>query len=158
MANFRGKQALAKADELGIDYTVTGKDRFSTEIAAIRDAIFEEQGVEYDENTISLNNDNSDMRRLVEHCVVKSKVVVNPIIDWTDDDVWEYIDNEHEPYCSLYTHGGNEGGAKRLGCIGCPMNSKREQELEDYPKYREMYLRSFEKMLQARRNAGLATE
>lgn len=38
------------------------------------------------------------------------------------------------------------------------MNSKREQELEDYPKYREMYLRSFEKMLQARRNAGLATE
>lgn len=33
----------------------------------------------------------------------------------------------------------------------------RQQELEEYPKYKNMYLRSFDKMLQARKEAGLNT-
>lgn len=33
-----------------------------------------------------LVNDNDESRRTIEQCVVRSKVLVNPIIDWTDTD------------------------------------------------------------------------
>lgn len=40
---------------------------------------------------IILGNDNDEKRRLFETCTIKAKRVVNPIIDWTDDEVWDYI-------------------------------------------------------------------
>ena len=39
---------------------------------------------------IILNNDNDDRRRLFETCTIKAKRVCNPIIEWTDADVWDY--------------------------------------------------------------------
>jgi phosphoadenosine phosphosulfate reductase len=45
-------------------------------------------------------------RRFVESCFRDtSKVYVNPIIDWSDDDVWAYIHDRELPYCSLYDEG-----------------------------------------------------
>lgn len=38
---------------------------------------------------IVLNNDNDDRRRLFETCMRQHKAVCNPIIDWTDADVWD---------------------------------------------------------------------
>lgn len=93
-----------------------------------------------------LNNDNDETRALVESCYRKKKTVLNPIINWEDDDVWEFIRKYNVPYCKLY-----DQGYERLGCIGCPMNTNRAQELERYPKYRAAYLRAFGKMLKARR-------
>ena len=51
---------------------------------------------------------------------LKSKHLINPIIDWEDEDVWEFINQYEIPYCSLY-----DEGFARLGCIGCPMSGKR---------------------------------
>lgn len=41
-----------------------------------------------------LITDNDDTRKLFESCQMKAKTVVNPIIDWTDDDVWNFIQSE----------------------------------------------------------------
>jgi phosphoadenosine phosphosulfate reductase len=101
-----------------------------------------------------LFNDNDEDRRQMEHCIPKRKYIVNPIIDWTDEDVWAFIHREKLPYCNLY-----DKGYTRLGCIGCPMASKaeREQHMKDYPKFREAYIRAFERMLTRRDNRGLST-
>lgn len=101
-----------------------------------------------------LTNDNEDARKMVEMCVPRAKVCVNPIIDWTDDEVWEFIRAESIPYCGLY-----DCGMKRLGCIGCPMAGKKARELElaRWSSYKSAYLRAFERMLEARRQRGMPT-
>ena len=99
---------------------------------------------------IYLVNDNEESRREVENCYRLRKTVINPIIDWLDEDVWEFIEERSLPYCELY-----DRGYKRLGCIGCPMNSNAAAGLEAYPKYKEMYLRAFQRMIDSRKVKGL---
>lgn len=101
---------------------------------------------------VVLTNDNEDSRRVVESCYKRHKTMLNPIIEWTDDDVWEFIKAENVPYCELY-----DDGWKRLGCIGCPMASKhgREKEFLTWPKYKAAYLRAFGNMIQNRMDKGL---
>lgn len=68
------------------------------------------------EKRIILMGDNDEKRQLFETCSIKGKMTVNPIVDWTDDDVWDYIHSERLPVNSLYCEGW-----KRVGCIGCPL-------------------------------------
>lgn len=72
-------------------------------------------------------------------------VIVNPIYEWTDADVWEYIRENNIKTNPLY-----ERGYERVGCIGCPMASYKQmtKEFTDYPKYKEAYLRAFGRMLE----------
>lgn len=77
---------------------------------------------------IVMNYDDAATRRTVEQCFRTSKTILNPIIDWEDDDVWEFLNDVAKvPHCELY-----DQGYKRLGCIGCPMSVNREAELERY--------------------------
>ncbi|WP_353097709.1 phosphoadenosine phosphosulfate reductase family protein [Tissierella praeacuta] len=89
-----------------------------------------------------LFDDNDEDRRLFENCMQKGKRVINPIIDWLDEDVWEYLKSRNIEYCKLY-----DQGYSRLGCIGCPMNSRKIQELEQYPKFAENYKRAIARFL-----------
>lgn len=89
-----------------------------------------------------LFDDNDEDRRMFENCMQKGKRVVNPIIDWKDEDVWEYLNSRKIEYCKLY-----DEGYTRLGCIGCPMSSKKIQELEQYPKFAENYKRAIARFL-----------
>lgn len=68
------------------------------------------------EKRIILMSDNDEKRQLFETCNLKGKMTVNPIVDWSDDDVWDYTHSEHLPINPLYCE-----GQKRVGCIGCPM-------------------------------------
>lgn len=71
------------------------------------------------EKKVILNNDNDDRRLLFESCAVKGKRICNPIIDWEDKDVWEYLRSERIPVNPLY-----DMGFFRVGCLGCPMAGK----------------------------------
>lgn len=97
-----------------------------------------------------LNMDNDPSRRLVEHCYRTTSTMVNPIIEWSDTDVWDFLKAHGCKSNPLY-----ECGLKRVGCIGCPMAGKnRYAEFERWPKYRAMYVAAFDRMLEARRRAG----
>lgn len=109
----------------------------------------EEAGIDIFKNSaggVVLNNDNLESRQLVETCYMQAKTTINPIIDWTDNEVWEFIREYNIPYCRLY-----DEGYKRLGCIGCPMSSRKVEELERYPKYKQLYLNAFDKMIRTRK-------
>lgn len=106
-----------------------------------------EAGVNFtrtDRGGVVLNLDNAEERRAVEMCYRTQRTLVNPIIDWTDDEVWEFLNEVVEvPHCCLY-----DEGFKRIGCIGCPMASDaaRKREFERYPKYKDAYIRALQKM------------
>lgn len=83
-------------------------------------------------------------RRLFEACRHNlTRHFLNPIIDWTDNDVWEYIHKNKLPYCCLY-----DEGFKRIGCIGCPMASNRKAQFERWPKFEHAYKHAIKKMIE----------
>lgn len=101
-------------------------------------------GVMLDTSNVVMNDDNELARRMVENCYRTSKTMVNPIIDWEDEDVWEFLNENEISHCCLY-----DEGYKRLGCIGCPMagSKHRNREFERWPQYRELYIRGFARMI-----------
>lgn len=103
------------------------------------------------EKRIILNNDNDDRRRLFETCTLKAKRTCNPIIDWTDGEVWDYIESEKLQINPLY-----QCGFSRVGCIGCPMagTARRQREFALYPTYQAAYIRAFERMIEERIRRG----
>lgn len=124
------KDVIAKADEYGVDFRET------------------RQG------GVVLNSDNDKARELVEDCYLHHKVVINPIVDWSDDDVWEFLHHYGCRSNPLY-----ECGYKRIGCIGCPMAANRRyKEFNDYPKYKFNYIKAFDRMLERRKERGLETD
>ena len=97
-----------------------------------------------------LDPDNMD-EDMVRYCMQSKGFILNPIIDWTTDEVWEFIHRYNIPYCELY-----DQGFKRLGCIGCPMATPKEKEREfkRYPKFKEAYIRAFDRMIQHQIEGG----
>lgn len=94
-----------------------------------------------------LRLDNRENARIVEMCYKNHTTLINPIIDWTTDEVWEFLNEYEIPYCCLY-----DEGFRRLGCIGCPMGSKEQRlkEFERWPRYYNLYMIAFEKMIENR--------
>jgi len=82
-------------------------------------------------------------RAMVEHCLKdRHKKYLHVIIDWTDEDVWQFIKEKKLPYCKLY-----DEGWKRIGCLFCPMAGKqRKTAAERYPRYVKTFIRAFEKL------------
>lgn len=70
-------------------------------------------------------------------------LVCNPILYWTDSDVWNFIKDRNIKVCDLYGM-----GFRRVGCVGCPMAGKREREREFalFPAYKTNYIKAFERM------------
>lgn len=59
---------------------------------------------------VMLMNDNDTSRRMTELCMQKHKMTVNPIIDWTHSDIWEFIQAEKIIVNTLY-----QAGYERVG-------------------------------------------
>ena len=100
---------------------------------------------------LMLNSDNDENRHLVECCTTKSKVMLNPIVEWEDSDIWEFIRSYNIPYCGLY-----DCGFKRLGCVSCPLGgcASMRRELNYFPQFVPFYIDTFQKMLEARKESG----
>lgn len=115
----------------------------------------EADGLDYRVNRFGgliLNDDNDESRRFVEHCYRTTSTMINPIIDWTDDDVWEFLHHYGCRSNPLY-----ECGLKRIGCVGCPFggSGSMKREFARWPKYRALYVRAFDRMLERRKERGL---
>lgn len=80
----------------------------------------------------------------------KDSILISPIIDWTDKDVWEFLNDVAKvPHCELY-----DRGYKRIGCILCPMSSPKQKrrEMQDFPYVKEKWLQAIERI---RQNGGV---
>lgn len=71
----------------------------------------------------------------------KDKILVSPIIYWTERDVWEFLNSNNIPHCELYDHGDT-----RIGCICCPMSQPRQKrkEIERWPHVKRNWLRTIQ--------------
>lgn len=145
----RWAESARRAEKHGA-VTMIGKPKKSKKLA-------EELGADYRQTTsgaIILNDDNAEERRMVEHCYRTRKTMVNPIIDWTDAEVWQFLNENGIEHCKLY-----DEGYTRLGCIGCPMNpAAAAADLAKYPKYRQAYIRAFDRMIIEMKKRGVAVK
>lgn len=76
----------------------------------------------------------------------KDKILVSPILNWTEEEVWEFIRRYKIPYCKLY-----DEGYSRIGCILCPM-SNRKQKLKDikrFPHVKRKWVQTIQKLIDA---------
>lgn len=67
---------------------------------------------------ISFDQFDEHKEKMVSCVGGKDKVIISPILAWTDKDVWEFLNKMNIKYCDLY-----DKGAKRIGCILCPMSN-----------------------------------
>ena len=143
----RWDESISRAKNAGV-VRVIGKEKTMRLLA-------EEMGAdiaETEKGGLVMNDDNDRNRRFVEHCYRTTKTMVNPIVDWTDADVWAFLHHYGCESNPLY-----QCGYKRVGCIGCPMASTNgmKKEFARYPKYKELYIRAFDRMLEERKRRGL---
>jgi phosphoadenosine phosphosulfate reductase len=84
-------------------------------------------------------------RQFVEQCYTDtSKKFLHPIIDWSTEEIWEYIKTNGLPYCKLY-----DEGRTRVGCVMCPMANSTQMKLDAirWPKIADAYKRACDRAI-----------
>ena len=135
------------------DFTIRSVDkegRKELDLDYLKDRISDSERI-----TSELGGQHNDVNAYDCVYVVAAKenkdLMCNPILEWTDKDVWEYIRENKLKYNPLY-----DVGWKRVGCVGCSMaRSEQRRGFAEYPKYKEAYIRAFDRMLERRREKGL---
>ena len=87
-----------------------------------------------------MNITNADQEQTLGCISGKESLLISPIIHWTEQDVWEFLNKVMEvPHCSLY-----DEGWRRLGCIGCPMSSAKQKQIENlrYPHVKRNWIKA----------------
>lgn len=114
-------------------------------------------GTEHTVNKYGLQTNamTSEAQRLVWCCQRTNEIILNPIIDWTDQDVWEFLNHYGCESNPLY-----HCGFGRVGCVGCPLGGAKQQKKQfaQYPIYYQNYIRAFNRMCEKRIEDGLPTQ
>jgi len=78
-----------------------------------------------------------------QRCVKgNDKILLNPILNFTNNDVWQLLKNKGIESCSLYSE------FSRIGCVGCPMNPKSQRkEFIKYPNFKLAYTNTVGKLM-----------
>ena len=71
----------------------------------------------------------------------KDKILVSPIIHWTERDVWKFLNYNKIEHCELY-----DQGYTRIGCILCPMTNKKTKarDIKRYPYAKKRWLQTIQ--------------
>ena len=75
-----------------------------------------------------------------------------PILDWTNDDVVDFINDRHLSIHPLYyREDGTIDPTRRVGCMCCPLASKnkRIEQFKQYPNMVKAYIRTGQRFLDA---------
>ena len=82
----------------------------------------------------------------------KESLLISPIFDWTDKDVWEFLNDVVKvPHCKLY-----DQGRTRIGCVMCPMSSYKNKlrDIAEYPHVKHRWIKT---IMDIRRGGGITT-
>lgn len=74
----------------------------------------------------------------------KDSILISPIFDWTERDVWYFLNNIIKaPHCKLY-----DEGYKRIGCILCPMSQHRQKikEIQRFPHVKRNWIEAIKEI------------
>lgn len=98
----------------------------------------------------NLNHDQFSIDKETEvKCISgKDSILVSPIINWTDADVWDFLNGMEIEHCELY-----DMGYTRIGCILCPMSSRKAKlrDMKLFPHVKEKWI----KAIMTIRNGGV---
>jgi phosphoadenosine phosphosulfate reductase len=81
----------------------------------------------------SLNRQGRDYIQCDSRKSMKGAKHIYPLYDWTDKDIWDFIEKNDIKLAPAYSN-----GLKRLGCVGCPQVTRKGQrahEFDLYPRY-----------------------
>ena len=93
--------------------------------------------------------DNGD-ERIIAPCQMKATIKIHPVVDWSDRDVWQFLQDMQIQVNPCYAMGFH-----RVGCVGCPMAGKnRYAEFRQWPKFENLYRKAFGRMVEVRRLIG----
>ena len=107
------------------------REEISTEIKGKRNEQSLDQWSEHEEKMVA--------------CVGgKDKILVSPIIYWTERDVWEFLNINNIPHCKLY-----DEGYSRIGCILCPMSNYKSKirDMKRYPHAKRNWIKTIQWMI-----------
>ena len=110
------------------------------------DAFFEWSAEKVAKKVKNLNQDefSRDKQQEIRCINGKDSIIVNPMVEWLDCDVWDFLNKVVEvPHCELYDPPYNQ---HRIGCILCPMSSAKQKmrDIELYPHVKQKWLEVFE--------------
>lgn len=128
-----------------------GRDIFATRGTTKKDAHF--YSLAHSKEVFQESKDRDEIWdcQLISQMRKNKDIIVNPIYEWSDVDIWEYARANKLKMNPLY-----DRGYRRVGCIGCPMAGlhEAEKEFSEYPKIKEAYIRAFDRMLKVREASG----
>lgn len=73
----------------------------------------------------------------------KESLLISPIIDWTEDDVWTFLNTLGIKHCCLY-----DEGFTRIGCILCPMSqlAQKKNEIKRWPHVKRNWIKAIKEI------------
>lgn len=112
--------------ELGVFVEDPNKEAYTGVIVGVR---ADEEGSRSKERYFSPRDKNSDWdigdqppelwNQFKTEFAPNTHVRIHPLLDWTELNIWEYIDRENIPVVSLYFDNGNGKRYRSLGCYPC---------------------------------------
>lgn len=91
--------------------------------------------------TPSVANPDAVSNETIVGCITgKESILISPIIHWTEQDVWEFLNDVVKvPHCSLY-----DNGHHRIGCILCPMSNYKQKlrDIKEYPHAKRCWIKA----------------
>lgn len=80
-----------------------------------------------------MNEDNDENRRLAEFCYRTQKMLLNPIVDWTDDDVWEFLNGIVKvSHCCLYDEATRASAASVVRWLERPDKRQNSNAIQSF--------------------------
>lgn len=152
-ADFKEKWGSEKVVIIGVRREESYKRSFRNEIEIPRNKFSGsiEKFKEYREEQIkkklskkkSIDQFDEHKESMVTCVSGKDKIVLSPILEWTEDDVWSFLEIVKVPTNPLYKTD------KRVGCILCPMANvhQKKTQILKYPYVKKKWIDAIKIMI-----------
>lgn len=92
---------------------------------------------------VEINITNADGERVLGCIHGKETLLISPIINWSNEDVWTFLNTLDIAHCELY-----DQGWRRIGCILCPMSSPKQKRIDEerWPHVKRNWIKAIKKI------------